>query len=225
VSNRRPPSAETIRAAEQRAREYLASVAGRDFSPRFHEVDAAFTRIGFPFALGPDIAFQQFIDQSPDKQELILTRLVEGAKENPQFHDAATFLYNEVALSRRLTQPFMSRLFRDLVNTVRPDEKKGPNESERNALVLNLMNILTAEFGIAAIFNSAKAAQNDNDRTPNNDACGIVLRAMNKQFPILNLTRDGVRVVWESHRKMAKEMAEAERLARAPLASSPEAEG
>lgn len=56
-------------------------------------------------------------------------------------------------------------------------------------------------------------------------ACGIVLRAMNKQFPKLNLTRDGVRVVWESHRKMAKEMAEAERLARAPLASSPETDG
>ncbi len=156
---------------------------------------------------------------------MILTRLVEGARTVPQFHDAATFLYNELALSGRLNQPFMSRLFRGLVNTVRPDEKKGPNDAERNALILSLMNILTAEFGIAAIFNSAKAARNDSDKTPNNDACGIVLRVMNKQFPKLNLTRDGVRIVWESHRKLVKDMPRTMLVSGGNAAGRPETEG
>ena len=223
MSRPNPPLVEVM---EKRAQEYLATVAGRVFSTRSPEVDAELTHLGFPYTIGPDIASQQFIDQPPDKQELILTRLVEGARMNPQFHDAATFLYNEVALSGRLNQPFMSRLFRDLANTVRPDEKKGPNDAERNALILSLMNILTAEFGIAAIFNSAKAARNDSDKAPNNDACGIVLRVMNKQFPKLNLTRDGVRIVWESHRKLVKDMAEDDARIRAEIAAGrPETEG
>ena len=222
MSRPNPPPVEVM---EQRARDYLATVAGRVFSTRSPEVDAALTEIGFPYAIGPDIALQQFFDQSPDEQELILTRLVKGAQTVPQFHDAATFLYNEVALSGRLNTPFMSRLFRDLVNTVRPDEKKGPNDAERNALILSLMNILTSEFGIAAVFNKARFENNRRNAKPNNDAASIVVRVLNKQFPALSLSWDGVRVVWESHCKLAKEMAEDEYLARAPLGSSSEAEG
>ncbi len=222
MSRPNPPPVEVM---EQRARDYLATVAGRDFSPRFPELDAAFTEIGFPYSMGQNIAFQHFIDQSPDDQELILTRLVEGAQTVPQFYDAATFLYNEVALSGRLNQPFMSRIFRDLVNTARPDEKKGPNDAERNSLILSLMNILTSDFGIAAVFNKAKFENNRRNAKPNNDAASIVVRVLNKQFPALSLSWDGVRVVWESHRKLAKKMAEDEYLARAPLAASPEAEG
>ncbi|MBN8185979.1 hypothetical protein JF540_04710 [Salipiger thiooxidans] len=232
--SRVPP--ETVEAAEQRVRAYLAKRAGRPAEaevPRSErepfganiklrrgspEIDALFWEIGFPFPSGPDVAFQHFIDQSPVEQERILLQLVKHSRDFARVYDATQWLYNETALSGRLTQPFMSALFRELLATVRPDDPHG-SDAEQNALILNLIQILRSEFGLAAAANSATVDANKQHGLPDNDACGIVARVLNDEFPkigprheggerpALNLSHGSARNVWQRHRRLSKKMA------------------
>ncbi|GHH05677.1 hypothetical protein [Pseudodonghicola xiamenensis] len=229
-------SPETVEAAEQRVRTYLAKRAGRPAEaevPRSErepfgahielrrgspEIDALFSEIGFPFPSGPNVAFQHFIEQSSVEQERILLQLVKHSREIARVHDAATWLYDEVALSCRLTQPFMSVLFRTLRQTDRPDDAHGM-DAERNALILNLIDILRVEFGLSAVASRATVEANERLGLPDNDACGIVVRVLNEEFPkigprheggerpALNLSHGSARNVWERHRKLSKKMA------------------
>lgn len=227
---------ETVESAEQRVRTYLAKRAGRLAEaevPRSErepfgvnielrrgspEIDALFWEIGFPYPSGPDVAFQHFIDQLPVEQERVLSQLVQYSSDFAPVYDATQWLFNETALSGRLTQPFMSVLFRELLATVRPDDPHG-SDAQQNALVLNLIQILRSEFGLTAAANSATVEANERLGLPDNDACGIVVRVLNDEFPkidataehgarpALNMSHGGVRNVWQRHRTLSKKMA------------------
>ena len=156
------PNAETVRVAEQKVRSHLANLAGRDaealtprserqpFGANIHlkrgspDVDALFTEIGFPYPTDRERTFRAFIEMPDWEQDRCLTQLVKHSKKHAQFHDMTMWLYHEVALSGRLTQPFMSTLFREAVAMDRPDEPRG-SEAGRNALILNLIEVLTSD--------------------------------------------------------------------------------
>ncbi|WP_170459635.1 hypothetical protein [Ruegeria arenilitoris] len=219
------PTAETVKAADQRVRAFLADLAGRrsealtplserePFGAQIQlrrgspETDALFTQIGFPYPSSPDVAFQNFIDQSPMAQERVLLQLVQFSREIASIYDATKWLYNEVALSGRLNQLFMSVLFRELLAIDRPDDAHG-SESGRNALILNLIDILRAEYGLAAISGPSAIERKKRAGEPINDACEVLVRVLNDEFPQLNLSRSGVRNLWNRHRKQQKEMSE-----------------
>lgn len=246
MSNRRPPSAETIQSAEQRVREYLATVAvrsneaqkprskrkgfGRSIAlpARSPETDALFFEIGFPYPSGRYVALEHFKNQSDYEQDRILRQLVNHAQTDARIWDATMDLYDELATGSSPKRATQSMLFASFRAKPRPNESLGPNDHARNALILNLLHILRAEFNLTVVQNSATKGDND--------ACGIVVRVINEEWQkdekaedstyLMNVSRDTVRNVWERHRTLARKMAENDARIRAEIAAGrPETEG
>lgn len=219
--------------AEQQVRGFLAKIAGRageaslprserdsfgkhiSFVDRHPEDDALFTQIGYPWHGTNEVAcFLSFTGRSQHDQLQILERLLLESKIKPAFYKATSDLLDRLVESGQLNQTAFAQIYSRFRRLPDPPKKTGPNNSERNTLIITLMNILRAEYGLPAVRNSAS----DQD----GDACGIIVRVLNDEFPAiicgeknegrpaLNLSRDAVRIVWERHRKRLKDLSQSQ---------------
>lgn len=202
-----PP--ETVEAAEQRVRAYLAKRAGRpaesevprserepfganiELVARNPADDARFTEIGYCWNGGNAVeCYNTFLEQSEDRQLRILDDLLDEASRNSTFHAALGELLSRLVSAGRVSAPSVAQIHARYALLPRPPAKRGPNKASRDALVLNLMQILTGpEFRLEA--------KRGETSTSESNACAVVARVLAKEFPSLNLSFDAVRGIWD----------------------------
>ena len=230
------PTAETVKAAEQRVRAYLAKRAGRTGdaevarlerepfgkqAPLDHrysaEAYALFYEIGFWYPHGRDYAVQQFVEATADQQVFILSALVKHSQKHKIIYDATDTLLSEFGSGRHHnSNPRLAVIWSEFSSNVsRPQKKRGPDPTKltgRNALILSIMQVLKVEFPTLSIVENS-ATQSESD------ACSIVERILNDEFPNLNLAKGAVRNVWEQqvgkkalrHTPASRDLTDAER--------------
>lgn len=200
---------ETIEAAEQRVRTYLAKRAGRlaeaevprserepfgvdiELTTRNPVDDARFTEIGYHWNGENTVeCYNIFLEQTEDRQLRILDDLLGEALGNATFYSVLGDLLSRLVAAGKVTSPPMAQIYTRYINLPRPPVKRGPNKAARDALVLSLMQILTGpEFGL-----DAKRGETS---TSESNACAVIARVLAKEFPSLNLSFDAVRGIWD----------------------------
>lgn len=167
------------------------------------EAAAIFYEIGFWYPHGRLVALQRFFESSEAERLKVLEKLLAQSAIHQAIYDATLDLKREIdATNRMVKSPRLSSLLIDFDNVIRPERKRGrsvDDNARRNALLLNLVHIVTSEFDVSTEQNAATDGEND--------AFGIVSRVLNQEFRGLNMTWKTIQKVWSKHQVQVKKMA------------------